>query len=111
MGLAVTLRDRLDASFHDLVGLVGSYLPLMLLAFSIALPVVAGLGKYLPRLRVILYGIAGALAVLSIHLTVKKVLGLNGIAAVRDAHGLLLQCVAGWFGGYLFFVFTGQAHR
>lgn len=111
MGMSVTLRDRLAASFHDLYGLAATYLPLMLLAFLLALPLAGVIGRYLPRLRVMLYGLAGALAVLAIHIAIKSVLGLNGIAAVRDTHGFLLQGVAGWFGGYLYFVFTGQAHR
>ena len=111
MGVPVTLRDRLQASFHDIYGLAASYLPLMLVAYVLALPVAAGIAKYLPRLRVVLYGVAGASALISMHLLIKAILGLNGLAAVRDLNGLLLQGVAGWFGGYLFFVFTGRAHR
>jgi len=111
MGIPVTLRDRLDATAHDLLGLATSYLPLMLLAYLLALPVAVALSAYLTRFRVLIYGLAGAVAVIAIHLIIKAVLGLNGIAAVRDLHGLLLQGLAGWFGGYLFFVFTGQAHR
>jgi hypothetical protein len=111
MGLPITLRDRLDATAHDVVGLAGSYLPLIALAFLVALPLAAWLGRYLPRGRVLLYGLAGALAVVTIHVAIRLVLGLNGIAAVRDPHGMALQALAGCFGGYLFFVFTGQAHR
>lgn len=111
MAIPVTLSDRLHASWHDILGLATSYLPLMLLAFIVAMPVAVFLGNRLPKARVLLYGLAGATAVVAIHLIVKAVLGLNGLAAVRDLHGLLLQGVAGWFGGYLFFVFTGQAHR
>lgn len=111
MAIPVTLSDRLHASWHDIQGLATSYLPLMLLAFIVAMPVAVFLGNYLPRVRVLLYGLAGGAAVVAIHLLVKAVLGLNGLAAVRDLHGLLLQGAAGWFGGYLYFVFTGQAHR
>lgn len=111
MSIPVTLRDRLHASVHDLAGLATSYLPLLLIAFAIAMPVAVFLGNKLPRVRVLIYGLAGAVAVVALHLTLKAVLGLNGIAAVRELHGLALQALAGWFGGYLFFVFTGQAHR
>ena len=41
----------------------------------------------------------------------RQVLGLNGIAAARETPGLLLQGAAGLFGGYLFYVFMGWAHR
>lgn len=111
MAMPVTLRDRLYATWHDLLGLTTSYLPLMLIAFLIAMPVAVGLSRYLPRARLFLYGLAGAAAILVLHLIMKAVLGLNGIAAVREPAGLALQCLAGWFGGYLFYVFTGRAHR
>lgn len=111
MAMPVTLRDRLHATWHDLIGLTGTYLPLMLVAFVVAMPIAAGLSRYIPRARVVLYGLAGAMAIFALHLTMKAVLGLNGIAAVREPTGLALQCLAGWFGGYLFYVFTGRAHR
>jgi hypothetical protein len=111
LGMPITLRDRLEATGHDLVGLATSYLPILALAYLLALPVAVALANYLHRYRVFIYGLAGALAVLAIHILVKAVLGLNGLAAARDLHGLLLQGLAGWFGGYLFYVFTGQAHR
>lgn len=111
LAMPITLRDRLHASGHDLLGMASSYLPLMLIAFLVAMPVAAGLSRFVPRARVYLYGLAGAAAILALHLVMEAVLGLNGIAAVREPLGLALQCLAGWFGGYLFFVFTGRAHR
>ncbi len=112
LGLPITLRDRLLTTGQDIVGMATSYLPLMLVAFLLALPVAVGLARLVPqRYQVLFYGLGGAAAVIALHLIMKAVLGLNGVAAVRDLHGLLLQGLAGWFGGYLFFVFTGQAHR
>lgn len=111
MAIPVTMRDRLQAIVHDLIGLATSYLPLLLIAFAVAMPVAVYLGNRLARVRVLIYGLAGASAVLVLHLTMKAVLGVNGIAAVRELPGLALQALAGWFGAYLFFVFTGQAHR
>lgn len=109
--MPITLRDRLDATGHDLLGLATSYLPLLFLAYLLALPVAVALAGHIKRYRVLIYGLAGAVAVLVLHSLAKAVLGVNGLAAVRDLHGLLLQGLAGWFGGYLFYVFTGQAHR
>jgi hypothetical protein len=111
MGMPVTLREHVQASLHDLVGLLTSYLPLILLAFLLALPIAAGLSRLLPRLRVVFFTLAGALAVICIHLIMRQVLGLNGIAATRETPGLLLQGGAGFFGGYLFYVLMGWAHR
>lgn len=107
----VTLRDRMGAISHDLLGMTTSYLPLMALAFLVAMPGAVLLGRYLDRLRFALYGAAGFAAVICLHLAMQAVLGLNGIAAVRELHGLLLQGIAGWFGGYLFYLAMGQAHR
>ena len=111
LGLPITPRNRFDASWHDVLGMATSYQPLMAVAFLLALPVAAGLGRLLPRVRFLLYPLAGLAAVIALHLIMRAVLGLNGVASVRDLHGLLLQGGAGWLGGYLFYVFTGQAHR
>lgn len=111
MGIPVTLRDTVRASWHDVIGLGTSYLPLMAVAFAVAMPLAVFIGRYVERLRVVIYCLAGTAGVVAIHLIMKAVLGLNGIAAVREPEGLALQGLAGWFGGYLFYVFTGQAHR
>ncbi|MEM6543831.1 MAG: hypothetical protein AAF991_10045 [Pseudomonadota bacterium] len=111
MGLAVTMRDRLHATNHDLFGLFPTYVPLLLIAFVIAMPVAVGLARLLPKSATALFVLAGFVAVLAIHLIMKQVLGLNGIAAVREVHGLLSQALAGAFGGYLYFVFSGRAFR
>ena len=111
LGLPVTLRDRLHATGHDVLGMATSYLPLMLIAFLVAIPVAVYLGRLLPKKQALLFTLAGIVAVIALHLTMKAVLGLNGVAAVREWHGLMLQGVAGGLGGYLFFVFTGRAVR
>lgn len=111
LGLPVTLRDRLHATGHDVLGMATSYLPLMLIAFLVAIPVAVYLGRLLPKREALLFTLAGVVAVIALHLTMKAVLGLNGVAAVREWHGLVLQGVAGGLGGYLFFVFTGRAVR
>ncbi|MEM1401980.1 MAG: hypothetical protein AAGG55_01505 [Pseudomonadota bacterium] len=111
LGLPITLRDRLHATGHDVLGLATSYLPLMLIAFVIAIPVASYLSRLLPKQQAALFSLAGIVAVTALHLIMEAVLGLNGIAAVREWHGLVLQAAAGGIGGYLFFVFTGRALR
>ena len=111
LGLSVTLSDRFHATGHDLVGLAGSYLPLLAVALAPALFVAARLARRLPALRGVLYPLAAAVAVVVLHLAVKAVLGLNGIAAVREWHGLALQALAGWAGGYCYVMARGLARR
>jgi hypothetical protein len=111
MGMSVTLTDHLNAMVHDLRGLASSYLPLIVIAFAIGLSVAGLIGRRLPGWRHILYPLAGAGAIVALHLIVKAVLGLNGIAAVRPWYGLALQGLAGWLGGYAFLMGLGLARR
>ena len=110
-GIRVSLDDRLYATGYDLLGLARTYLPLVAIAFLIALPTAAGLARWLPQLRLVLYGLAGAAALVVLHLVARKVLGVTALAATREFSGVLFQAVAGWFGGYVYFVATGWAHR
>ncbi len=103
LGPEVSLGIRLQATGHDLLGLSVSYLPLIAVGFLLGLPIAAGLGKWLPAQRLWLYVAAGAVAIVAIHLLIKAVLGLSGIAATRGLVGLLSQGLAGACGGYLFY--------
>ena len=103
MGVDVSGAIRLSTTFHDLVGLTSSYLVLILVAFVLGLPVAAGLTKIMPSHRLVLFMLAGFVAIVALHLIMKAVLGLSGIAATRTMFGLLGQGVAGAAGGYLYF--------
>ena len=111
MGMPVTLTDHFRATAHDLLGLSRSYLPLLALALGCGLPVAGVLGRRWNRLRPFLYPLAGAAAVVTLHRVVELLLGLNGLAAVREWHGLALQALAGWVGGYVFCMALGFARR
>ncbi|MFN2328183.1 MAG: hypothetical protein ABR612_04650 [Chromatocurvus sp.] len=108
MGVAVSLTDRLSASLHDLLGLASSYLVLIAVAFALAMPVAAGLHRLLPRQRALFYTLAGFLAIVALHLIMKAVLGVSGIAATRSLPGLLSQGAAGAAGGLCFHALTGR---
>jgi hypothetical protein len=103
LGPEVDLTVRLHATTHDLLGLSSSYLPLIGIAFLLGLPIAGGLSKLWPEQRLLLYIAAGAVALLAIHLLMKALLGLSGIAATRSLAGLLSQGLAGGCGGYLFY--------
>lgn len=111
LGPEVDMATRLSATGHDLVGLSSSYLLLIAVGMLLGLPVGAGLARLLPRLRPWLYVAAGAAAVITIHLLIKAVLGLSGIAATRTLAGLLAQGAAGAVGGYLFYLLRGRRHK
>ncbi len=106
LGPVVPWSVRLETTGQDLVGLAGSYLPLLALAFVLALPVAARLVRLAPAARPAWYPAAGFVAVLALHLIMKAVLGVTGIAATRSLAGLLAQGAAGAVGGALFQVLT-----
>lgn len=106
LGPAVPWSVRLDTTGRDLVGLAGSYLPLLAVALLLALPVDAGLARLVSAARPAWYLAAGFVAVLALHLIMKAVLGVTGIAATRSLAGLLAQGAAGMIGGALFQALT-----
>lgn len=106
LGPEVPWPVRLETTGQDLVGLAGSYLPLLALALVLALPVAAGLFRLVPAARFAGYLAAGFVAVLALHLIMKAVFGVTGIAATRSLAGLLAQGAAGAVGGALFHVLT-----
>jgi hypothetical protein len=99
-GLEVGLADRIGATFHDLIGLASSYLVLITIALVLGLPVAAGIVHLQNgRFRVAWFALAGFVALLALHLIMKQVLGVTGIAAARTLPGLLSQAAAGALGG------------
>lgn len=106
MGVGVSLADRLSASVHDLLGLASSYLVLIAVAFALAMPAAAALCRRLPRERALLYTLAGFTAIVALHMAIKAVLGVSGIAATRSLPGLLSQGAAGAVGGLCFHALT-----
>ena len=102
MGFQVTIAQRLDAVMHDLTHMTGIYLPVIAVSMLISLPVAALIIKYAPHLRSVGYILAGVTALLAIHMIIKMVFGISGIAPTRTLIGLLAQGVAGGVGGYLF---------
>ena len=102
MGFEITASHRVDAVIHDISSMYQIYLPVIAVALIIAIPVASGIIRLVPNMRLIGYLSAGFVAMIAIHLTLKAVLGLTGIAPTRDIVGLLAQGVAGAAGGYMY---------
>lgn len=103
LGFDVTMSQRLGAIVHDIAGMTDIYLPLVAISLLLGLPVAFAVVRKRPRLRMLGYVSAGFVAMLAIHIIMKAVLGLSGIAPTRSLWGLLAQGVAGGIGGYLFY--------
>lgn len=102
MGLTVTMSDRAAAVLHDVIGMAGSYLPLIAVAFALGLPVAAQIARWVGGARAGIYALGGFVAIAALHLIMEAVLGLVGIAAARTALGLTGQALAGAMAALLF---------
>ena len=81
LGVAAFATSILSA----IVGMAGMFLPIIAFGLLIAFLVTALLCRWLPNHRTGLYVLAGAAALLCIHLTLHQVLGLTPVAAARSA--------------------------
>ena len=98
----VSMAQRLDAMAHDITNMTDIYLPLVAISLLLGLPVAFAIVRKNPHLRTLGYVLAGFVALLAMHVIMKAVLGLSGIAPTRSLWGLLAQGIAGGIGGYLF---------
>lgn len=108
MGVSVALSDRIAMSLQDILGMAGMFLPMVAFGLLIALLCAALLSRWLPRWRLPLYGLAGAAAVLFIHLLLQLTLGIAPVAIARTGPGLLVQAAAGGVAGL---AYPGLARR
>ena len=104
MGVAVDGAERLSMVLHDLAGMAGMFLPLIAFALLAAFLVTALVHYLLRRARVLLYVLAGAVAMLTMHLALHAAFGLTPVAVARSAGGLLTQAAAGAAGGLVYVV-------
>ncbi len=102
MGIDVNFADRLRMTLHDIAGMAGMFLPMIAAAFLTAFLVAALLCRWLGRRPVALYVLAGAVALIAIHLTLNLAVGITPVAIARTMAGLLIQGLAGAVGAYLY---------
>jgi len=102
MGVTLDPAARLAMIGHDLVGMAGMFLPLIAFALLVAFLVTALVHYGLRRARVLLYVLAGAVAMLALHLGLHAAFGLTPVAIARSAGGLALQTLAGAAGGWVY---------
>ena len=75
------------------------FLPMVAFALLIAFLGAALLCRYLPRWRLPLYLLAGAVGIVCIHLGLHLAFGITPVAVARSRTGLLAQGAAGALGG------------
>jgi hypothetical protein len=91
---AIPLADRVSWAAHDLRGMFPSYGSLTSIALFIALLVAGAVARF-SGLRVIVFGIAGAVAIFALFTVLKMVVGTVGVFGARGAFGLAAQMAVG----------------
>ncbi len=102
LGVEVNFANRLSMTLQDIAGMAGMFLPMIAAAFLVAFMVTALLCRWLGRRPVALYVLAGAVALIAIHLTLNLAVGITPVAIARTMAGLLIQGLAGAVGAYLY---------
>jgi hypothetical protein len=98
---AIPFADRIAWAAHDLRGMLIPYAGTTSLALLIAL-LLAGVVVRFSGRRAVVFGIAGALAMLALFTVLKVSLGTVGIFGARGAVGIAAQMAAGLSAGALF---------
>lgn len=99
MGVELSLAQRLSMTLTDIAGMAGMFLPMVAFGLLVAFMATALICRYLSRWRIPLYVLAGASALVCIHLLLHLAFGITPVAAARTAGGLMLQSIAGAVGG------------
>jgi len=102
MGVDLNFADRLRMTLQDIAGMAGMFLPMIAAGFLAAFMLTALLCRWLGRRPVALYILAGAVALITIHLTLKLAFVITPVAIARTTGGLLIQGIAGAVGAYLY---------
>jgi hypothetical protein len=102
---AIPFADRVAWAVHDLGGMILPYAATTSIALLIAF-LTAGLVARFTGLRVIVFGIAGALALFVLFMVLKVLLGSVGIFGARGAIGLAAQMAVGLGSAVLFALLT-----
>lgn len=102
LGVEIGLGDRLATTGHDLVSFTPAYAILVALAFAVAWPVAAGLKRWFPGHRTLLFVLAGFAAVAVMIAVMNRALPITAIGATRDPLGTLLLAAAGALAGWVY---------
>lgn len=99
--VAIPFADRILWAGHDLVGMILPYGAITSIALLIACLAAGALARFTGR-RALVFGVAGALAILAMFTAMKMLVGSVGIFGARGALGLAAQASVGLLAGALF---------
>jgi len=108
MGVDVSFTERAAMTLQDIGGMAGMFLPMIAFGLLIAFMAVGLICHYWNHWRTPLYIIAGAAALVCVHLALNLAFGITPVAIARTVTGLGLQAIAGAFGGYTYIYLSGR---
>lgn len=104
MGVSVPANTAASMIGQDLFGMADMFLPMVAFGLLIAFMTAALIFRILARVRILLYLLAGATAMICMHVLLHLAFGITPVAAARSMPGLALQALAGAAGGVLYSV-------
>ena len=110
MGVDVGFTERAAMTLRDIGGMAGMFLPMIAFGLLIAFMATALICHYWNRWRTPLYIIAGAAALVCVHLALNLAFGITPVAIARTITGLALQAIAGAAGGFTY-VYLSNRYR
>jgi len=102
MGVDLSFTERVAMTLHDISGMAGMFFPMIAFGLLIAFMAVGLICHYWNHWRTPLYIIAGAAALVCVHLALNLAFGITPVAIARTTSGLLLQALAGAAGGFTY---------
>ena len=98
---AIPFADRISWIAHDIVGMILPYSALTTIALLVAFLIAGALARF-SGFRVVVFGLAGALALFALFTIMKSALGTVGVFGARGPAGLAAQMAVGAIAGVLF---------
>jgi hypothetical protein len=98
---AIPFADRISWIAHDIVGMILPYSALTAIALLVAFLIAGALARF-SGFRVVVFGLAGALALFALFTIMKSALGTVGVFGARGPAGLAAQMAVGAIAGVLF---------
>ena len=108
MGVALSFEQRLSAAGHDLVSMAPLFTIVIVLAFLIGFPLAGLAARFVPQLRRLAYIVAGFVSLFAVDLAMQVPFGTHMVPTTRTLVGLLVFCVAGAVGAYVFVSLTPE---
>lgn len=102
VGIQIPIPDRISMTLSDLKGLLPGFGTIIAIAMLLGFLIISAVNRWVFNLGNVRFVIAGALAMLTALAAMHPIFDVSLIAGARTTMGLIMQCVAGAAGGWVF---------